>query len=511
MKLTEYEYNQLIENLALEAAKSRVKNNKATGVKSVSVPVDRFNPERKDPVDAYFEDYSRRIKKAYPYESMDENRLADLQAFSGDKAMEWMDFGGMGPSEFAKAVEAAKFLPLLQGRTDDPDEKNWQNMGQEQLRREALNLGWDPRTNEGFAEFLNKVGEYQQTFDRAKLSKELREMPEYKVSSLFFPTTVKGIDNAVATGEGGEKSDIAKLAALDAIANSAIFMAPSASVLKANPVLNGAIDAGLQGAAELARQYGASAIDESIEPDPDAAIFATTAGATRPAVVGTAQMYATKVPGRAMRDVSRGIGKATRAGNPAMQERDRLIGEITDYNKAVKKGDFAPREVVMDLADENRYKALFNTRNTMNELGVKKNADGTFDVADFLKKYDRKPVKANRITSEGLVENVNPNAKVKPSQVLLTEENTPAYNRYFGAKLADEASNNQAAKVGLNIGRFLGDLGGRVEPMLKGNPFSFGPQTFKPYTMSDWYKKIKEDQKKVEASKIIDAIMKGSE
>lgn len=490
-----------LEKAALQAANNRVDTNKKLGAYKMGTADPSADVEK------YFRQYMAELKKKMPFEDTNSEDLRKLGEFGAENTMKWVDgnFRGPSPKDMEKIVESAKFSELLYGVAEDG--KSWYKMGSMPLRLKGKELGYDTSTKEGFSEFLKKITEYQNAFDRAKLDKELREMLEYKVSSLFYPSAVKAIDNAVATGEGGDASDIAKLAALDGVTNAAIFMAPSASVLKASPVLNSSIDAILQGGAELARQYGANAIDDSIEADPSAAIVASTIGATRPAVVGAAQMYASRVPGKAARDVSRGIGKATRAGNPAMQERDRLIAEIFDYNKAVKRGELSKtREAVMPLNEVERYKKLFETKKMMEDLGIKAGKDGTYDIGEFMKFYDRQPVKSVTITPEGIIENSATSAKIKPSQILLGADNSEGFGRYFGSKVYDEMGNNAAAKVGLNIGRFLGDLGSRVEPMVKGNPLNIGPQTFKPYNMSDWYKKMKEDKDRIQASKIIDSV-----
>lgn len=494
-----------LEKAALRAADSRIETNNRLGAYKNGYSNMEEDREK------YFRQYVAELKKKMPFDGTNNDDLRQLGEFGAENTMKWVDgnFKGPSPKDMVKIEEAAKFSELLDGVS--PDGKSWYNMGSVPLRLKGKELGYDTSTKEGFSEFLGKLTEYQNAFDRAKLDKELRDMPEYKVSSLFYPSAVKAIDNAVATGEGGDKETIAKLAALDGLANSAIFMAPSASVLKASPVLNASLDALFQGGAELARQYGAAALDESIEADPTAAVVASTMGATRPAVVGAAQMYASKVPGKAARDISRGIGKATRAGNPAMQERDRLLADIIDYNKAVKRGDLSKtREAVLPLDEVERFKNLFKTKGMMDDLGIAANKDGTYNVAEFMKLYDKTPVKSVTITPEGIIENAGTTAKVKPSQILLGADNAEGYGRHFGAKLYDEMGNNKAAKGGIVLGRILGDFGSRVEPMIKGNPLNVGPQTFKPYSVSDWYKKMKEDKEKIEASKIIDSVFSGN-
>ena len=358
MKLSEYEYNLIIKKLAREAAESHVKLNKSMGIKPVEVKKkDRFNPEPKPAGQAYFDEYVRRIKKAYPYDTITNEQIDDLEKFTGDQTLKWLDFGGMSPSEFAKSVEAAKFLPLLQGRSDDPNEKNWYNMGLEELKKNAVDIGWDPRTKEGFAEFLDKVAEYQNLMDRAKITKELHDNPWYGINAFFHPSATQEIENVIATGEGGDLDKIKRLGYLDAGVNSLMFGLPGlrgakiatpnpfgvsktvpwiTKITKGNEVATPMAEAVLQGVVEGGRQGGKVALSETgQEASPGAIVAASTLGATRPAIVTTGQTALRKVPSETVKEFAAGFGRANKAGDPVLSEAARLRTLIGDYNSSL--------------------------------------------------------------------------------------------------------------------------------------------------------------------------------
>ena len=356
MELSPYEYNQLVEKLARDATESRIKLNKKIGWKEVNVKEDRFN-KRKPAGQAYFEDYLRRIKKAYPYETLTDEQADDIEAFSGDNALQWLDFGGMSPSEFAKSIEAAKFLPLLQGRSDDPNEKNWYNMGLEELKKNAADIGWDPRTKEGFSKFLDKVAEYQNLMDRAKITKELHDNPWYGINAFFHPSATQEIENTIATGEGGDLDKIKRLGYLDAGVNSLMFGLPGLrgakvatpnpfgvsktvpwinKITKGNEVATPMAEAVLQGVVEGGRQGGKVALSETgQEASPGSIVAASTLGATRPAIVTTGQTALRKVPSETVKEFATGFGRANKAGDPVLSEAARLRTLIGDYNSSL--------------------------------------------------------------------------------------------------------------------------------------------------------------------------------
>lgn len=560
MELSPYEYNQLLEKLARDATESRIKLNKKIGWKEFKVKKeDRFN-KRKPAEQAYFEDYLRRIKKAYPYETLTDEQVGDIEAFSGDNALQWLDFGGMSPSEFAKSIEAAKFLPLLQGRSDDPNEKNWYNMGNEELKKNAVDIGWDPRTKEGFAEFLDKVAEYQRYYDRAKLTKELRDKWYFGPTSLLFPSAVGEIENAVATGEGGDAGTVAGLTGVDVLANSLTFGAPGLRatrnmnpllypVTKGNAIATMIGDAAVQGIAEAGRQgakQGLSETGQEFEVLP--VIASTSMGASRPAIVGSVQGVANQFEGPFMKDFAKGVSMATRKGNPVIAEREGVVQNIANFSKinmaetakeearhAAKKAEF--QDIILNkqynkvMADPNvpgsfkRDLKYFKEHDgqmrpverpmstTEFETGVRANV-----VPDYLKlfklnasdlgkipEYYDMPTKVLREVTPGNKIIVHPNGgiRVRNGFVELDKDARDMYMRLFPQKYAMDAGDNAARRAGLRTGQFFGSLGNRVEPTIKANPVTpitnwvNGVSNDDGYKNEEWYKKLSKESKKI--------------
>lgn len=462
-----------------------------------------------------FVKYRNELESKMPFEGATGADLDELDAFKSENLRLWLGGRGPGPKETAKAVEASKFLPILSGVAEQG--KDWMTMGSPALKEYALSLGYKPGTPEGFNEFLKKVGEYQQEYDRAQVAKEMREKTRlgipgtniefgpdgsaYLLGTLASPSSTKAIENAVVSGSKLSAEKAAALSALDAGANSLIFTAPSLSVLKGLPVVNNFVNAGTQAGVELARQYAANAIDESIEPNADDAAFAAMAGATRPVLIRSAQGLVQQVPGSAATSFARGVGKATRKGDPTALEREGVKTAVDEYNKLLKSGQLATGEKVVNEATAQKLLKTNATKKMVQDLGVKPNADGTYSTKAVLESYDKTPVRAVSVTPEGVKLAEGANVPVKAGQVLVT----PEYAQYAGAKLADEGQRNFWSSAGLKAGKILGDVGGRVEPTFKIK--TYDTEKIAPeYKNTTWYKKIQ--KKSPESAKILDAAFK---
>lgn len=456
-----------------------------------------------------YEKISAKLMKEYPYESVTNEDMIKLSNIPGERLWKWSIAGGADPRVKQREENLEKFMPLITGAAKNGDD--WQSMDADALMLKAAEqYGYD-YTREGFAEFLKKMAEAQQQYDLAQIDKELREQrlgipgtgvefgpngSAYILGSLTSPSATKAIDDAVATGNELTAGKAAGLAALDAGTNTAIFAAPSASLLKSKPILNGFLDAGMQAGAEGVRQFSAPAIYGNIEADPASIAAAGTLGATRPGLVGTAQMALAKVPTKQAYQISRGIGKATRSGNPAMQARDDLAAQVLNYNKMLLNGELKAGERVVDMAGEKKLLGAFAFKKQAQELGVKPNANGTYSAEAILKAYDKKPVRLVSVTEEGVVP-VAGEAEVGAGEVLLTPERFGNYSAMFPQRIADEAEKTAATKAGLVIGRWLGDIGGRVEPVIKVNPLSMGPHAVRDYKDTEWYARLTPEQKKL--------------
>lgn len=485
-ELTKNDWLSALEQAALRAADARIEAGKDIG--------EKHRPNQRE---IFFDRYIYRLEKEFPFENITESDLEQLGKFKSPAIMEWLDDGFKGPDPrvTARQIEASKFLPLLQGVAKEGDD--WYTMGNTRLKSEAAKMGYKPGTQEGFQEFLDKVGEYQQEFDRAKLVQEMHGDPVYIPTALMYPKLVQGIENAVATGSDLSKADAIKLGALDAGTNAAIFMAPSAEILKSSPIINGMIDAGIQGGIELGRQYGAQAIDPSLTPDGSQAVIAAKLGATRPALLTAASSAASRVSNPKMNQFARGIMKSSRSGNPAWQERDQVFNLVNEYNKRLLKGDLKAGQEVkfMDLADAERFASMNKVPQMAQELGIKANKNGTYSAKDILKAYDKKPIVAMQVTENGVQKVDATPLSVGDNEFVLNSGNEAAYRSMFPAKIADAEQSGRAMNLGLATGRILGYVGGRVEPMLKITSYTDVKEP--DYKKSPWYKNMSEESRKI--------------
>lgn len=513
-ELTKNDWLSALEKAALRAADARIEYGKSIGEK-----------HRPDQREVFFDWYISKLEREMPFESTSQKDLDRLDRFKSENMYKWLDrnFGGPSPKETEKSIEASKFLPLLQGVAEQGDD--WYSMGATKLKGKAAELGYDPGTQEGFAEFLDKVGEYQRDFDNAKNVQEMKQQrlgipgtgiefgpkgSAYILGSLTSPSATTGIENAVATGGDLSAADAAKLAALDVGANTLMFEAPGLNIIKSKPVLSSFLETGLQGAGEIARQYGANAIDESIEADPATGLTAATIGATRPAIVTMAARTISPFTGREAMDFSRGILRATRAGDPAAMERDGILKLVNRYNKYIKDGTLvapegATKEIVTTLSKKRELLETNKVRDMAKTLGVKPAKDGTYSAEDILKAYDKNFKGVVEITPNGVIQPKVPVSKVGEDEILLTPINTHNYSRFAGQKIADEEGRTPWRTAGLATGRVLGDIGGRVEPIIKEVPF-YGDPVGKDYKDQSWYKKLK--RANPEAAKVFEEVMK---
>ena len=462
-----------------------------------------------------FVKYRNELESKMPFDGATGADLDELDAFKSENLRLWLGGRGPGPKETAKAVEASKFLPILSGVAEQG--KDWMTMGSPALKEYALSLGYKPGTPEGFDEFLKKVGEYQQEYDRAQVTKEMRESPWYTVGTMFAPSATKAIENAAATGEELTPENVAALTALDVGANSLMATAPGLNVLKASPVLNAYLNAMVgQGGAEFARQQLANVINPSVTPDNDMVKAAVMAGATRPAMLTTAASLASRSTGKAAMDFSRGVMRSSRAGDPVLNESNGIVRDVELFNKMKKGGQLsggkngATREIVVDLATAEKYDRANNVRELAKTFNVKPEADGTFSAKKILDAYNKNFKTVREISDDAVTTPKVPMSSVGSSEILLTPVNEGNYARFAGQKIADAKGRSPWRTAGYGVGTILGEYGGRIEPIIKGNPTNLlnGETPVKPtdYKNTTWYKKIQ--KKSPESAKILDAAFK---
>lgn len=545
----------------LEAAALRATDSKAEQYRVITNGKDLDDDAREKTYKAYLE----RLKKTYPYNSIKQSDLDAIDMFDANRMRTFLDQYNApnriapSPTEFQKAAKAADILPLLQGVAKEGND--WYGMQNDDLKEIGAKLGYNVRTQEGYKEFLDAIGEQQINYDRAKLAKEAKDnMTAYTLRKLIAPTAMQEFENAIATGGDYNGFTAAKLGALDAAANSAMFLAPSANIVK-NPIVNGGVDALLQAAFEAGRQGGKQALSTTgQEFDIAPVLFAGGAGATKPAIVGTAQGAVSRIPGEGPAQFARGIAKAVKTGDPVYAERSALERAIAEYNTNSPKTNLL-KELEPKLKDiaamiaknppevnesvyrmfksqdqefnATLFKALMDNKlsdkpvlytdivplstvekgisvNSVPEkakfFGVSPNADGTYDAAKILSQYDKKLDAYRTIDKGGKVEFGNDvNLAKNADRFVLTKDTRDTYRRLFPVKYTDEASETGASKVGRIAGDLLAGVGSRVEPTFKiaGTKVGLPERTYKD---EQWYKNLS-----VKSRKIIDDAFKNKE
>ena len=492
--------------------------------------------------DKYFDEYLRRLRNAYPFDRIKETDLSSIDQYSGDSTRKWLDRvrGVPSPTEYTVQAEAAKILPLLNGVAEQG--ADWYSMGSDALKEAGADMGYNVRSKEGFKAFLDKLSEMQQMHDRAQLLKEYQSQgADYWLPKLFYPSATQEIENAIATGQGLDAAaatnsalsdpTLRKLMATDYVANNAMALAPGLSIGKINPVLMGAIDAGIQGGLEAGRQGAKAGISETgQEFDTSAPIVAFSTGATRPGMTLMGAGAANQIPGEGARSFARGFTRAARTGNPFTAEEQEVRNAVNAWNRLQKDTRLAvnPKQAtifdnmpaVVLGEDEARaalasrvpeYMKAFVDKN--GKSLVKVNPDGTVSAKQILDLYNRPTVKfAVRDRTTGKLIDSEP--IFNGGSYGFYGFNAPENQNVLGGKakalfaqlFPEKYSELNVAKGPYNAGRAIGSLtaevGSRVEPVIGANPVDIIRQegvrkSFTDYKEEPWYKKLDKESRKI--------------
>lgn len=566
MEISNNQYREIIETAAFEAAKARVKQ--YNQIHKELSPADAEDMTKK-----YYFDFLSKLQRGYPYESVTLDDLSAIKNYDANKMSEYLlQFGlsnrqAMSPTEHKEHLKAADILPLLQGVAKEGGD--WTSVGVDSLKRFGLQHDYDIKSKEGFAKLLSDFGEQQVNYDRAKVAKELQDWPMYWPTKVVYPSMMQEAENAIMTGGDFDGVDAAKMGILDAGTNTAMLLAPSMKIA-ASPVANNMINAGAQMGAEAARQGLEQALsDNGQEFDVAPVIFAGTAGATRPALVGGIQQKASQFEGETAKQFSRGLSKATRTGDPSAIERAELEKKLKIYNslvarvkvaqEATKKATGANKVVSTSPSDVYASIAKANDIPQISKLfGVPLNKDYTINAKKVLAQYDKPTVstfefneagkavpavrpydprtswggktpaddfiidkKGNLVATEnafsrgqGIAQfpdgnatpaSVNPKP-VYPNKFELDANTNDLYRSLFPHRHADVmAGTPRAFKVGMSVGNIASDVGGRFEPTFKLGA-DWVPKYEKTYKDEQWYKDLKKNNPR--ARKIIDEAFK---
>lgn len=527
---TKVEWNDELSRIALDAAKSMMEKKDLTGYSKLKIEAIQ---------NEYIRDAKKKLKEKYPFDNLKDGDKDAVSRLKGEDAAKFLGLTGgneafrnsYDPLLKKKMDDFAKLGPLVLGLADEG--RDWYNMGATDLFAKGEELGYDTKSKKGKMDFLSDISDVQQAHDRGKLLEEFNRENSIWLD-LLYPTMMEEARKQISTGRGST-ADLVLSGILDGGANLLIGAAPSVgklSMLSKQPFLSGVVGAISQGGLEAARQGAKTLIDDELEADLAAPLLATTLGATRPGMIGSASALSQQIPGRGMSRFAAGVSAATRAGNPVYAEREGLEHAFDIYEKLFKNLPKRTTHVFFEnpadeimrngvrlklpelrdarLADnlKGKVKALYDVDNS--EKSFVENAEDLLSKTQkdkFLADYDnigemsvyRNPYKYYKRLDEVVTPRAQQgyevvNGKLRPGDYLDNLE------KAFPAKMAEAYGNDNWYKAGLVLGSLLGDIGGRVEPAIKANPFAMLSggnvnMVNTDYKETLWYKSLSKKQK----------------
>lgn len=452
MEISKLQYAETLEKAAMDAANERVKQYNQIYKELSYDSADEMTKK-------YYLDFLQKLKAAYPYDKVTLDDLSAIKNYSSDKMQEYLyqfnapNRQAPSPTDHVKAIKAADIFPLLQGVAKK--DRDWMSMGNDELKEFGHKHEYNVKTKEGFAELLKDIGEQQINYDRAKIAQEAKDSLgwSYWPSKVITPSAMQEFENAIMTGGDYDAGTAAKMGAIDALTNAAMWEAPglfigkdAGAATKIMPefiqrgldklpsvmtkpygvnatdsdFLNGILNAVSQAGGEATRQIleaGLSDNGQSFDIAP--VVFAGSAGATRPAIVGGIQQKASQFEGETAKQFSRGLARATRSGDPAAAERDNIVKKIYTYNNIVRKVQESenatkeylkkhgiPAESVTSTSPSDVY-ALLAGANDIPDIaklfGVKYTKGKPIDAKKILAEYDKPTVSTYKYDDAGKV------------------------------------------------------------------------------------------------------------
>lgn len=525
---TKVDWNEEKIRIARDAAKAMMEKKDLTGYSKLKI-------------EAIQKEYARTAKKMldekYPFDKLKDGDKDAVARLKGDDAAKFLGLTGgneafrnsYDPLLKKKMDDFAKLGPLVLGLAEEG--RDWYNMGQADLFAKGEELGYDTKSKKGKMDFLSDVGDVQQAHDRGKLLEEFNREGNI-LTEMYYPTMMEEMRKQITTGRGST-ADVFLSGLLDMGINSGIASAPSVSGvgrLAKSPFIGAAAGSLLQGIIEGGRQGGKTLIDDELEADLSAPLFATTLGATRPGMIGTVSTVAQQIPTRPASRFAAGVSAATRGGSPSFMERDAfdntlesLIKKQHMFTPSRKTLAAKPEKLNLNNISEEQVKNILGGETaatyTLPEIAYAKLSDKAIQQIkalygeekaksilekfinkdEILKEYDdltnllinRSKYDASKKLNVGkeLV-----NGELREDDVLTNLE------KAFPAKMAEAYGNDKWYKAGINAGQILGDIGGRIEPMLKFNPFGplsggqFNIIGGTDYKETPWYKSMSKKQ-----------------
>lgn len=527
-KWTERDWHNEKIRIARDAAKAMMEKKDLTGYSKLKI-------------DAIQKEYASTAKKMldekYPFDKLKDTERDAVSNFKGEDAAKFLGLTGgndvfrnsYDPLLKKKMDDFAKLGPLVLGLAEEG--RDWYNMGATDLFAKGEELGYDTKSKKGKMDFLSDISDVQMAHDRGKLLEEFNRKSNI-LTEMYYPTMMEEMRKQISTGRGST-SDVVLSGLLDMGINGGMAYAPSVSGIGrlANmPIRGAAAGSLLQGVLEGGRQGVKTIIDDELEADLNAPLLATTLGATRPGMIGTVSTVAQQIPTSSANRFAAGVSAATRGGSPSYMEREAFDNTLESFLK--KQNLYSPNRKTLaaksekltpDNLSEEQVKTILGGETaatyTLPEIAYAKLSEKAIPQIkalygeekaneilkevikkdEILKKYDdlsnllinRSKYDASKKLNVGkeLV-----NGELREDDVLTNLE------KAFPAKMAEAYGNDKWYKAGVTAGKILGEIGGRVEPVFKFNPFGplsggqFNIIGGTDYKETPWYKSMSKKQ-----------------
>lgn len=453
------EVDDYLLDAAGEAADSKIAQLKKRGYNFERVSED-------DMKDKYVNDYYATLKKNLDGLEFDEKNIRDLEAFTGDNMLAWLEQGGQDPFSLAKAEEFKKWSNVLEMGEDG--RRAYESMTTDQLAEDALSKGYKWYDMGDRSAYMDKIRELAAIADKGDIVNKELNSPAGVLTQAFFPSATEAAV-AQAMGSGGDDQEIWNALGIDTAANLFMAKAPSLGIIKGKPVVNGVIDATLQGVAEAGRS---AASDKNQGKEVDIEKAAKTGGTsaglgfTVPGLVGVASGAVSQVPG--LRNFGRGLSQSTRAADPVTAERNVIAKALKDSKKFNENIRLNPKneQLAGSATKGETYRSVL----------------GGGDDAEVLGMYDK------TVAGEGVL-----NTNLPINATAAEREAYDKAKQALPAAVQALEDQNNTAGLGKKLGKGLLDVGGRVEPIVQGNPFKGNVREY-DYKNADWYKKMTKQQ-----------------
>lgn len=312
-------YNEDTRRLALEAAEYYYDN----VLKKGRYPGDfnRLPKVREEAILQLAKEGVGKLREAIPQDYTDAvaRKTAALDAGAASKYM----------YEFGEDPFTATRKSDLSAITGDEGKKSWYDMDPMEIEAQMYSFGYDPSVPGDKQKFLNEVAEYQTNRDRADIVKnDVEDASWYeKLGMAMNPTAT---DEAVRQSLTGDFDDrrMDNAVATDLLVQGGMAVAPSFRAVASQPLVMGAVDAGLEGLRQTSNYLA------DMKVDPMAPFGAGVAAGTVPAGAQYIGGILSRGGSMSARPLARGFQRGLRgADDPVKAERENLKRLLVDARK----------------------------------------------------------------------------------------------------------------------------------------------------------------------------------